>query len=339
MSLALPMIGSSTPTAYGRPFVREDDGFQDADAVFMGIPWAAPVRPDLAFTGGGANFGVTGMSPGIFRRASLRHRGGFLLELNMAIFDRVKLVDSGDVAVSGDMEEMLQRIEARTRAIRRAGCVVISYGGNAGPSSYPVISGIAQEADGEVTIVNFDAHGDNRPGDWRAEDPAFSSWGSSWVHQMLERPDIDARRFYHVGLRGPVNDKRVVDRFRDLGVERAQILDPGAIGRARQAGFAEWAAAWAAEVVAETPAVWIAIDVDVLDMGSNPSFVGEPFGPSADELILMVEALARAAGRQRLAGLSFMAVPPGAAELHVIASHALLHCLAGIAPAVQDGRP
>src|SRR4029079_53166 len=54
----------------------------------------------------------------------------------------------------------------------------------------------------------------------------------------------------------------------------------------------------------------------------------EPLGPSADELIDMVAAVAAVAGRERFAGLAFMAVPPAAVSLHVIASYVLLHALA-----------
>jgi hypothetical protein len=79
--------------------------------------------------------------------------------------------------------------------------------------------------------------------------------------------------------------------------------------------------------------VWIAVDIDVLDMGSNPHYADEPLGPSADELIDMVAAVVRVAGRDRFGGLSFMAVPPGAVSVHVIASYVLLHALAAtVAP-------
>jgi hypothetical protein len=55
---------------------------------------------------------------------------------------------------------------------------------------------------------------------------------------------------------------------------------------------------------------------------------GDCQGPSADELIDMVAAVAAVAGRERFGRLAFVAVPPAAVSLHVIASYVLLHALA-----------
>jgi agmatinase len=333
VTLGVPTVLGGTPTAYGLPLARTEDDLRGADAAFMGILWGAPVQPEYVYTGYGANFGTTGASPGQFRFTSLRHRSGFLPELDLAVFDAVRVVDFGDVAAGDDMEQLLVRVQGNVAAMRRAGCSALTYGGNAGPSSYAVFRGVAEETAGPVAIVNFDAHGDVKPGDWRTEPPTNSRWGSTWVHQMLELPETDARRYRHVGLRGPANDAGVLDRFRALGVEREQIVSYGELKRARRRGFDEWLQEWAVEAVGDAASVWIAVDIDVLDMGSNPHYADEPLGPSADELIDMVAAVVRVAGRDRFGGLSFMAVPPGAVSVHVIASYVLLHALAAtVAP-------
>jgi arginase family enzyme len=328
LTLGVPTVQGGTPTAYGMPLACTENDLRDADAAFMGILWGAPVQPEYIYTGYGANFGTTGASPGQFRFTSLRHRSGYLPELDIPVFDMVRLVDFGDIAAGDDMEQLLVRVQNNVSAMRRAGCMAITYGGNAGPSSYAVFRGIAQEAPGAVAIVNFDAHGDNKPGDWRHEPPTNSRWGSTWVHQMLELPEADASRYRHVGLRGPANDAGVLDRFRAHGVEREQIVSYGELKHARRRGFDEWLSEWANEAVGDAASVWVAVDVDVLDIGSNPHYADEPLGPSADELIDMVAAVAATAGRDRFAGLAFMAVPPAAVSLHVIASYVLLHALA-----------
>jgi arginase family enzyme len=328
VTLDVPTVMGGTPTAYGVPLVQDEAGLRGADAAFLGIQWAAPIQPDYIYTGYGANFGTTGASPGQFRFTSLRHRSGYLPELDLAVLDAVRLVDAGDIAAGSDMGELLARVQREVSAIRRAGCAAITYGGNAGPASYGVFRGIAQDAPGPIAIVNFDAHGDVKPGDWRTEPPTNSRWGSTWVHQMLELPETDASRYRHVGLRGPANDAGVLERFRAHGVEREQIVSYGELKLARRRGFDEWLEEWAAEAVGDAASVWIAVDADVLDMGSNPHYADEPLGPSADELIDMVAAVAGAAGRDRFAGLAFMAIPPPAVSLHVIASYVLLHALA-----------
>ena len=333
VSLGVPAVHGGTPTAYGVPLAQTEEDLRQADAAFMGVLWGAPITPEFVYTGYGANYGTTGASPGQFRFTSLRHRGGYLPELDLAVLDAVKLVDHGDVAAGDDMSDLLARVEAKVRAMRRSGCAAITYGGNAGPSSYAIVRAIAQESPGPVTVINFDAHSDNSPGDWETEDPRNSRWASTWVHQMLELPEIDATRYRHVGLRGPANDRGVFDRFRDQGVERDQIISYGELKRARRSGFDDWVQRWAEEATSEAHAVWVAIDIDVLDLGSNPHYADEPLGPNADEVIDMVAGIARACGRERFAGLSFMAIPPEAVSLHLVASYIVLHALAGLQPA------
>jgi arginase family enzyme len=328
VTLDVPTVMGGTPTAYGVPLVQDAGGLRDADAAFLGIQWGAPIQPEYIYTGYGANFGTTGASPGQFRFTSLRHRSGYLPELDLAVFDSVRLVDFGDIAAGNDVGRLLDRVQHDVSTIRRAGCAAITYGGNAGPASYAVFRGIAQDASGPVAIVNFDAHGDVKPGDWRTEPATNSRWGATWVHQLLELPEADPARYRHVGLRGPANDAGVLERFRAHGVERAQIVSYGELKRARRRGLDEWVAEWATDAVGDAASVWIAVDADVLDMGSNPHYADEPLGPSADELIDMVAAVVGAAGRDRFAGLAFMAIPPAAVSLHVIASYVLLHALA-----------
>jgi arginase family enzyme len=334
--LLVPTVHGGTPTAYGAPLGRDEKDFRDADAAFLGIQWAAPMPPDFTYMGYGANFGTTGASPGQFRFTSLRHRGGFLPELDLAVFDAVRLVDAGDVPPTDDMAMLLSSVENQVSAMRKAGCTPITYGGNAGPASYAVACGVAQAASGPLAVVNFDAHGDNRAGDWRTESPSNSSWGGTWVHQLLKRPEIDASRFWHFGLRGPANDAGVLKRFGALGVERGQIVSYGELKQARRRGFDEWVDQWAATAVDGAAAVWIAIDIDVLDIGSNPHYADDALGPTADELIDSVAAVVRACGPERFAGLSFMAIPPAATSLHIIASYVILHALAAMAPSARS---
>ena len=75
--------------------------------------------------------------------------------------------------------------------------------------------------------------------------------------------------------------------------------------------------------------VWIGMDPDVLDMADLPEFGDEPLGPHADEICWLAYEVGRAVGRDRLGGVSFMAVPNTAMTIHWICIYVLLYALAG----------
>jgi arginase family enzyme len=330
VQLTTPTVMGGVPTAYGRP-LAEVDGLSSADAAFLGILWAAPIEAGHIYMGQGSNYGATGNSPSRFRFASLRHYGGFLPELDFDVLESIELLDAGDIAPSGDMAALLAEVDTRVKAIVDADCIPITYGGNAGPSSFAVVRAIGEQRGEPVTVVNFDAHHDNFVGDWREEDPRHPQWAETWVHQTLDLPCVDSARYRHVGLRGPLNDRDVFARFAASGVPRENILTSREIRRAREGGFGNWAQAFAEAVASDGNPVWVAIDIDVLGIDSNPDFADEAFGPSAEEVIELVHRIAATCGRQRFAGLSFMAIPPEATSLHLIASNVILYALAGVA--------
>src|SRR5579871_101625 len=56
------------------------------------------------------------------------------------------------------------------------------------------------------------------------------------------------------------------------------------IKHARPTGFDEWATRLAWTIADGAAKVWIAMDPDVLNLGSNPDFGDEPLGPTTEEL-------------------------------------------------------
>jgi hypothetical protein len=76
--------------------------------------------------------------------------------------------------------------------------------------------------------------------------------------------------------------------------------------------------------------VWIALDPDVLNLGSTPDFGAEPLGPTVDEVIELVYRVGRAAGRGKFGGVSLMAIPHQAQSLHETLIYVLLYALAGV---------
>ena len=326
--MLVPRLYGGVPTLFGAPLAETAEDLRGADVAFLGIPWRAPT-PDSRTGSMTANYEGTALTPSQFRVNAIRY-GGYLPELDLDVFEHLRLVDRGDVDVSRDMRRTLETVERAIATLLEAGCIPITLGGNAGPSTYPVIKAIAARAGGPVAVLNLDAHADNERGDWQEDDPREPRWASSWVWRILGLPGVDPARFYHFGLRGPLNDRETFARFQERGVPREHVFTYRELKQARRAGFEEWAEALAREIAHGAAKVWIAIDPDVLDLSSNPDFGDDPLGPSAAEVIELVYQTARAAGREKFAGLALMAIPYTAQTLHHICVYILLYALAGM---------
>ena len=330
VEMRLPRVYGSFPTFFGAPLAEMEQDLRDADVAFLGVPWRAPTTPSSFFLGGArSNFEGTQLAPSYFRLNSL-HYGGYLPELDLDVLGRIKLVDRGDVDVFQDVRRTFSAVEAEVEAMVEAGCLPIVFGGNAGPSTYPVLKVIAERAGAPTSVLNLDAHGDNLPGEWEEDDPRAPRWAETWARRILALPNVDPARYHHFGLRGPRNDRETLSRFVDRGVEREHIYTYREIKQARQAGYDEWADGLAQRIVNGAAKVWIALDPDVLNLGSTPDFGAEPLGPTADEVIELVYQVGYTAGRSRFGGISLMATPYEARTLHQTLMYVLLYALAGV---------
>ncbi len=326
--MLLPRIYGSTPTLFGAPLAETADDLRGADVAFLGVPWQAP-KPDSRMGRAGANYEGTALAPAQFRANSVKY-GGYLPELDVDVFEHLRLVDRGDAEIVRDMRRTLANVETEVAAIVEAGCHPVTCGGNAGPSTYPVLKAIAARAGGPTAVLNFDAHHDNQRGEWEEDDPRQPRWGSAWARRILTLPGVDPAQYHHVGLRGPRNDRETFVRFTERGVLRQHIYTYREIKQARRAGWDAWAEALAVEIARRAGKVWIAVDPDVLDLGSNPDFGDEPLGPTAGEVIELCYQVGRAVGRRKFGGIGFMALPHDAQALHSICFYILLYTLAGV---------
>jgi len=320
-------IYGGTPTLYGAPLVQGPQDLRGADVAFLGVPWQAP-SPQTWLGGVMPNYDTL-LTPSTFRQSSLVHRG-YLPELDLDVFAHLKLVDYGNVDVVQDMKQTLANVEKQVKEIIDARCIPITIGGNAGPSTYPVLKAVAERANGPTAVLNFDAHHDNQRGEWEQDDPRQPRWGSTWSRRILGLPGVDPARYYHVGLRGPINDRETFVRFTERGVKREHIYTSRELKQARREGYERWADELAGRITGGASKVWIGVDPDVLDIGSNPDFAVDPFGPTADEVIELVYRVGVAAGREKFGGLAFMALPHNARAIHFICLYILLYALAGI---------
>jgi len=312
------------------PLAETEEDLRGADVAFLGVPWRAPTTPSSFFVGGArANFEGTQLTPSYFRLNSLNY-GGYLPELDLDVFEHLRLADRGDADVFQDVERTFSAVEAEVGAMVDAGCIPLVMGGNAGPTTYPVLKAIAERADGPTAVLNLDAHGDNQPGGWEEDEPRAPRWAATWALRVLTLPGVEPARYYHFGLRGPRNDSGTLSRFVELGVEREHIYTYREIRRARQAGYDAWAEELAQRILDSAAKVWIALDPDVLNLGSTPDFGAEPLGPTVDEVIELVYRVGRAAGQGKFGGVSLMAIPHQAQSLHQTLIYVLLYALAGV---------
>ncbi|RMF92636.1 MAG: hypothetical protein D6736_03105, partial [Nitrospinota bacterium] len=154
--------------------------------------------------------------------------------------------------------------------------------------------------------------------------------GSTWSRRILTLPGVHPARYYHVGLRGPRNDRETFTRWLERGVKRENIYTYREIKAARKGDFDAWATDLAQRIVDGAAKVWFALDPDVLNLGAAPDFGDEPLGPTPEEVVEIAYQLGRAAGREKLGGISFMATPNTAQMLHYILIYITLYLLAGV---------
>ena len=326
----VPRLYGGIPTLYGAPLAESPADLRGADLACVGIPWSAP-SPDSRPGVAAAAFAGTQLTPGIFRQNSLKY-GGYLPELEVDVFEHLKLVDYGDVSVGNDVNVALEEAYRVTAEVIDAGCIPLTIGGNSGVSSYPVLRAIADKASGKVGVLNFDAHGDNgRTTPEERVDRRHPRWAGTWALRILEElPGVSARNYVHVGLRGPRNDPGVISRFLEVGVPRENIYTYRELKQARKRDVDELCHEAAARALDGVDALWIGIDTDVLTMGASPDYGDEPLGITSEELLEIVYQAGVQAGRARFGGFSIMALPPNALTLHWILMYAQLYALAGL---------
>lgn len=327
----IPRVYGSTPTVFGAPLATTIDKIEEADVAFVGIPWSAP-RSDNRFGSAVANFDGTNLTPDKFRLNSIKY-GGYLPEFNLDIFEILSLVDAGNAVVSeADTEASLENVRELVRSIVRVNTVPFTMGGNSGPSSYSVVCGISDILCEPIRVLHLDAHSDLRPIDQVEDEPNNPAWGGTWAWRLLQSGCVRGTEYFHFGLRGPRNHPDTFKWFSRAGVPRENVVTYKELRNARKSvKVADWIESFASAVVGSQGKIWVGIDVDVIDLGSNPDWGDEPMGPSVPEVAELLWQIGKQCGRERLAGISIMAMPFDAQSLHAIATYLVLYLLAGIA--------
>lgn len=319
-----------TPTAFGAPLVQDARSLHEFDVAYLGIPYQAPAAPgretSLIYNG-------TILAPNKFRHNSVKY-GGYLPEFDMHLFERLRFCDYGNADIVGDLKTSLENVRTRVADILAAGCIPLTMGGNGPGAGNPVIEAICDWADGPVAVLNFDAHHDNYAfSAAQLADDRGTPWGEGWANLIFDNRNLAPRHFQHIGLRGPRADRDAIQRFVDKGVPSENVYTYKDIRRARRDGLDSWVRTIVDRIGDDTK-LWIAFDPDVIDTAGAPH--GEPLGLQIEEIIEILHAAGRSVGRERLGGITFMAMPPDEIHVHWAVVYMALYTLAGALGASWD---
>lgn len=303
-----PVDGTQVPRFAGAStFARMPaiDQVSDYEIAVVGAPFdgGTSYRP-------GARFG-----PLAIRTASRHLRPAFNPGLDVAPFERVQVVDAGDVPCNPfSIDEAVAQIHRTGRELIDARRRLITIGGDH-TVALPMLRA-AYEVHGPLALVHFDAHLDT----WDTYFGAPVTHGTIF-RRAFEEGLLLRDRSTHVGIRGPLYSRRDLDDDATFGFQIFRASDLDTLG--------------ADEIVQRVHTrtagcpVYLSIDVDVLDPAFAPG-TGTPEmgGLTSRELLGLL---------RRLRDLSIVAgdvveVSPGydQAEITALAGATLVYDIIGI---------
>jgi agmatinase len=315
-----------------------------ADATFAGVPAAdlddpASYADALAVVVGAPFDGGTSHRPGCrFGPLAIRttdylpHDGKRpSLALGLDPLVDLRVVDVGDVEMpSGDTDLSLKRLEDAVARIAASGAVPIVLGGDH-TVALPDVTGVARQVGwGRVSVVHFDAHADT----------ANLQFGSLIGHgtpmrRLIESGAVRGDRFLQIGLRGYWPDPETLDWMAGQGMRSYEMSE--VVARGLDTCLTE-AFAIATD---DCDAVFLSVDVDVVDPGSAPATgTPEPGGLSPRQLL---DSVRRIGMELPVAGVDIVELSPPFDHAEVtayLANRIALEAMSGIAwrRALADGR-
>lgn len=195
-----PQSSFSGITTFSRlPYLTNDD--QEFDLAVLGVPFDGMVtnRP-------GARFG-----PNAIRQSSIRGRN-YSQQMEVAVYDRLRSVDVGDVMVNPfDYVETFREIEVRISELQRRGASVVCLGGDHS-ILLPILRATNKKYPG-LTMIQFDAH----------TDTSDEGWGQRFHHgtpvrRAIEEGLVQGSHIFQIGIRGSSGSARYNDFANDAGI-------------------------------------------------------------------------------------------------------------------------
>jgi agmatinase len=306
-----------------------------ADATFLGVPSADPDVPaewsgagaaviGAPFDGGTSHRPGCRFGPQAIRTTDYLPHDGQRPSLALGVDPLVDLavVDLGDVEMpSGDTELSLRRLEQRVTDVARAGVIPVILGGDH-TIALPDVTGLAHHVGwGRVSVIHFDAHADT----------GNSQMGSLYGHgtpmrRLIESGACRGDRFLQIGLRGYWPEPETLAWMSEQGMRSFEMSE--IVERGLDAVIDE-SLAIASD---ECDAIFLSVDVDVVDPGSAPGTgTPEPGGLTSRQLL---DAVRRIAMEGPLGGMDVVEVSPPYDHAEItayLANRIVLEALGGVA--------
>jgi agmatinase len=276
---------------------------------FMKLPWVedpAELRRrgvDVAIVGApfddavthrpGARFG-----PRAIREAQYTAGSIHSLQLGVEPYEVLTIVDAGDAPVVPSWIERGHAVIFRkVREVAGSGAIPIVLGGDHS-ITWPSATAVAEiRAPGSIGVVHFDAHADTAESGWGV----LASHGTP-MRRLIESGAVAGRNFVQVGLRGYWPDTETFAWMKEQGLRwhfMREIEERGAEAVIDDA---------IAEALDGADAIYLSIDIDVVDPGMAPGTgTPEPGGLLPRELL---RAIRRIVGAVDLAGMDIVEVSP-----------------------------
>ena len=305
------------------------------DATFLGVPSADPDVPaewsgaaaaviGAPFDGGTSHRPGCRFGPQAIRTTDYLPHDGQRPSLALGVDPLVDLavVDLGDVEMpSGDTELSLRRLEQRVTDVARAGVIPVILGGDH-TIALPDVTGLAHHVGwGRVSVIHFDAHADT----------GNSQMGSLYGHgtpmrRLIESGACRGDRFLQIGLRGYWPEPETLAWMSEQGMRSFEMSE--IVERGLDAVIDE-SLAIASD---ECDAIFLSVDVDVVDPGSAPGTgTPEPGGLTSRQLL---DAVRRVAMEGPLGGMDVVEVSPPYDHAEItayLANRIVLEVLGGVA--------
>lgn len=332
-----PMIEGDMPTFMARPLATCATDLKGADAVIIGAPYVASWGE---YAGVPKSDWIAG--PKRVRQQSIRYASGYVQDLDLDIFEHLKVVDYGDARIPPEVidrptvDNILRAqaaVEEKVNEALDAGAIPIVIGQNSPCGSYAIAKPIAERTDGKVGVISLDTHWDAAHLDRLTMDPRIAG-SASWKRKMYEfHSNMSVPNLVEIGERGMIEDKTIVREFLSRGAHfypmwtvRTKLGIEGLCQSLEHA-------------YSGTKAVYVHFDMDVLG-GAGPApgdilgELAEPIGMTDYEVIRIAFEI----GKRGLTGMSFICIPPGSAIIYRVIVYVIAFLLAGMATARVDQR-
>jgi guanidinopropionase len=307
---SLPCVYGDTPTFLGVPHITDPKQFKGHDVVVFGVPLEGTIT--------WGSYSGCELSPKTIRHAAARY-GGYLPELDIDIFDYLRIADAGDVAVvPGDEHATMQAIQRKSADVFSAGAIPFVLGGDHSFSP-AIVKALGKVSKGPIGIIHFDSHFDNAE---RFNADVYPR--CSPLHHIAGIPNVKKDSIVQIGIRGPRNSKRQMHYARELGARVMTITE------VRQKGMEEIIDEAISIAAKGTKSLYVTVCSDIIEAAFNPGGPPDFDGLTPHELFYALRRL----GEHGINGLDFVEIYPLQDHNNVsshLAAWSMVHAMAGMA--------